>query len=62
MDPRLRRSLYTLMLVGTVGTMTARVANVELLYEPSVHTPRQKTDQPGEFYAARKWPDKVPAA
>jgi hypothetical protein len=62
MDPSLRRSLYMLMLVGTVGTMTARVANVELLYEPSVHTPREKTDKPGESYPARKWPDKVPAA
>jgi hypothetical protein len=62
MDPSLRRSLYMLMLVGTLGVMTARVANVELLYEPSVHTPRPKSDRPGEFYPARKWPDKLPAA
>ena len=61
MDPSLRRSLYTLMLVATTGVMVARVASVELLFEPSLHTPKPKPDAPGEFYPARKWPDKVPA-
>lgn len=51
MDPSLRQSLYTLMLVGTVGLMAARVANVEFVYEPSLY----------KAYPARKWPDKAPA-
>jgi hypothetical protein len=60
MDPTLRHSIYSLLLLATTGMMVARVANVELLYEPSVHTPKPNPDKPGEFYAARKWPDKVP--
>lgn len=60
MDPSLRRSIYSLMLVATTGVLVARVANVELLYEPSLHTPRPKPDQPGEFYPARKWPATPP--
>ena len=61
MDSSLRRSLYSLMLVAATGLMVGRVANVELLYEPSLHTPRPRPDAPGEFYPARKWPDKPPA-
>jgi hypothetical protein len=61
MEPSLRRSLYTLMLVVATGLMVGRIANVELLYEPSLHTPKPKPDQPGEFYQARKWPEKTPA-
>jgi hypothetical protein len=61
MDPSLRRSLYSLMLVVATGMMVARVVNVELLYEPSLHTPKPIPDQPGDFYPARKWPDKAPS-
>src|SRR5688500_16033284 len=64
MDPSLRRSLYTLMLVAAAGLMVGRIANVELLYEPSLHTPRPIPDAPDDakekFYPARKWPDKPP--
>ena len=60
MDPTLRRSLYSLMLVAVTGLMVGRIGNVELLYEPSLHTPKPKPDQPGEFYQARKWPEKTP--
>ena len=62
MDPSLRRSLYTLMLVAATGLMVGRLGNVELVYEPSLHTPKPKPDQPGKFYEARKWPEKVPPA
>lgn len=61
MDPTLRRSLYLLMLAVATGLMVGRVANVELLYEPSLHTPKPRPDKPGEFYPARKWPEKPPA-
>ena len=37
MDPKLRRSLYSLMLVASTGLMVARIANVEFLYEPSLY-------------------------
>jgi hypothetical protein len=60
MDPSLRRSLYTLMLVAATGLMVGRVGNAELVYEPSLHTPKPKPDSPGEFYQARKWPEKTP--
>jgi hypothetical protein len=60
MDPSLRRSLYTLMLVAATGLMVGRLGNVELVYEPSLHTPKPKPDSPGELYQARKWPDKTP--
>jgi hypothetical protein len=49
------------MLVATTGLMVGRIGNVELLYEPSLHTPKPKPDSPGEFYQARKWPEKTPA-
>src|SRR5437879_5963602 len=62
MDPSLRRSLYTLMLVAATGLMVGRIGNAELVYEPSLHTPKPKPDQPGKFYEARKWPEKVPPA
>jgi hypothetical protein len=39
------------MLVATTGTLAARVANVEFLYEPSFH----------KTHPTRKWPDKAPA-
>jgi hypothetical protein len=60
MDPSLRRSLYTLMLVAATSLMVGRLGNVELVYEPSLHTPKPKPDSPGEFYQARKWPEKTP--
>lgn len=60
MDPSLRRSLYLLMLSVATGLMVGRIANVELLYEPSLHTPKPRPDKPGEFYPARKWPEKPP--
>ena len=60
MDPSLRRSLYSLMLVVATGVMVGRIGNVELLYEPSLHTPKPKPDRPGESYQARKWPEKAP--
>ena len=60
MDAPLRTSIYSLMLVVATGMMVARVANVELLFEPSVHTPKPDPDKPGEFLPARKWPEKVP--
>jgi len=50
MDPSLRRSLYSLMLVATTGIMVARVVNVEFLFEPSLY----------KAYPTRNWPkDKV---
>lgn len=61
MDPSLRRSLYTLMLVAATGLMVGRIGNAELVYEPSLYTPKPKPDQPGQFYEARKWPPKPPA-
>jgi hypothetical protein len=42
--------MYTLMLVVATGLMVARVANVELLYEPSLY----------KAYPARKWPSEKP--
>src|SRR5512139_3994155 len=50
MEPSLRKSLYALMLAATAGMMTARVANVEFLYEPSLY----------KAYPARKWPTEKP--
>jgi hypothetical protein len=50
MDPQLRRSLYSLMLVAATGLMVARIANVEFLYEPSLY----------KAYPARKWPAEAP--
>src|SRR5436305_1765988 len=60
MDATLRRSIYSIMLIAATGMMVARVANVELLYEPSVHTPKPDPDDPEKLLPARKWPDKVP--
>jgi hypothetical protein len=60
MDATLRRSVYSIMLIASTGMMVARVANVELLYEPSVHTPKPNPDKPDELLPARKWPGKVP--
>jgi len=51
MDPSLRRSIYSLMLVATTGMMVARVVNVEFLYEPSLYT----------SYPKRNWPKDKPA-
>ena len=62
MDPSLRRSLYMLMLVAVTGLMVGRIANVELLYEPSLHTPKPVPGTTDQFYPARKWPEKPPAA
>src|SRR4051812_32250377 len=50
MDPALRRSIYSLLLVAAAGLMVARVANVELLYEPSLY----------KAYPARTWPGTKP--
>jgi hypothetical protein len=50
MDPSLRRSLYSLLLVAATGLMVARVANVELLYEPSLY----------KAYPKRTWPSERP--
>src|SRR5438105_496580 len=50
MDPALRRSLYSLMLVAASGLMVARVANVEFLYQPSLH----------KAYPNRAWPSTTP--
>src|SRR5579883_1480617 len=61
MDAPLRRSLYSLMLVVSAGLMLGRVANVELVYEPSVYAPRPNPNKPGETYA-RTWPATRPAA
>ena len=61
MDPSLRRSLYTLMLVASTGLMVGRIANVELLYEPSLSTPKPVPDSPGQVYPVRNWPEKPPA-
>ena len=49
MDPSLRRSLYSLMLVIATGMMVARVVNVELVHEPSLY----------KANPTRKWPDKT---
>src|SRR5262245_42172937 len=62
MDLSLRRSLYMLMLVAVTGVMVGRIANVELLYEPSLHTPKPVPGTTDQFYPARKWPEKPPAA
>lgn len=37
MDPALRRSLYRVMLTAAVGLMAARIANVEVQFEPSLY-------------------------
>lgn len=50
MDPSLRRSLYSLMLVAATGMMVARVVNVEFLYEPSLY----------KAYPKRNWPKDKP--
>lgn len=50
MDPSLRRSIYSLMLVATTGMMVARVVNVEFLFEPSLH----------KAYPERPWPKDKP--
>ncbi len=50
MDPTLRRSLYSLMLVATTGMMVARVVNVEFLFEPSLY----------KAYPKRNWPKDKP--
>ncbi len=50
MDPDLRRSFYCMMLTAAVGLMVARIANVEVQFEPSV----QKANP------ARKWPAAPP--
>jgi hypothetical protein len=51
MDPSLRRSLYTLMLVVATGMMVARVVNAEFVHEPSLY----------KANPSRKWPEKAPA-
>jgi hypothetical protein len=51
MDPSLRRSIYSLMLVAAAGMMVARVVNVEFLYEPSLY----------KAYPKRNWPSEKPA-
>jgi hypothetical protein len=51
MEPSLRKSIYALMLAATAGMMTARVVNVEFLYEPSLY----------KAYPARKWPTEKPS-
>ena len=51
MEPSLRRSIYSLMLVIATGLMVAHVANVELLYEPSLY----------KAYPRRNWPAQRPA-
>jgi hypothetical protein len=61
MDPALRRSLYSLMLVAAAGLMVGRIANVELVYEPSVYAPRPNPYKPGETYG-RTWPASRPDA
>lgn len=50
MDPSLRRSIYSLMLVATTGMMVARIVNVEFLYEPSLY----------KAYPKRNWPTDKP--
>ncbi|WP_020471314.1 hypothetical protein [Zavarzinella formosa] len=37
MDPELRRSLYWIMLLAAIGLMVGRIANAELLLEPSMY-------------------------
>jgi hypothetical protein len=50
MDPKLRRSLYSLFLVVATGLMVARVVNVEVQFEPSLY----------KAYPTRKWPKDTP--
>jgi hypothetical protein len=49
MDSSQRKTLYSLMIVVTAGIMTARVANVESLYDPSIY----------KSYG-RNWPKETP--
>jgi hypothetical protein len=62
MDSSLRRSLYTLMLVAATGLMVGRIGNAEVVFEPSLHTPKPNPDDPDKPYppARGKWPATVP--
>jgi hypothetical protein len=51
MEPAVRRSIYGLMLLVTVATTVARIANVEFLIEPSLY----------KAYPLRKWPTEKPS-
>jgi hypothetical protein len=55
---RLRRTVYTLMLVATISATTARVLNVERVYEPSLHRAAGDTSPNAP---PRDWPKVRPA-
>lgn len=59
-NDQLRRFAYSLLTVATVAMVMARIANVELVFEPSRYHGRG-ADEPPDV-AVRKWPEKRPAA
>jgi hypothetical protein len=60
-NDQLRRFVYSVLTVITVAMVMARIANVELVFEPSRYHGQNESDEPPDV-AARKWPEKRPAS
>ncbi len=59
-NEQLRHCVYSLLTVATVAALTARIANVELVFEPNRYH-GQQGDEPPDV-ARRNWPKDRPAS